>query len=858
MASFEYLHEVACAADESGTTATVILAVALPAEASSAASATAAAGAPGEIFLVCANVGDSHAFAYTGASVARLNADHRLDANKAEVVRVLAVPGSSVSSKETAVEAGPLRLYPGGLMMSRTIGDRAAPAAIATPEVRIAWLPPSGGRVILASDGLWDVVSGKQASKLAHSKPAQASAQLLVTTAQKKESKDDITVTVVDVLPKGRANTGCKLPWSLPNGLAPCNSLLPEVEDSIVVWDSHDPDGNGTHHHAGSSGDGGSRWVVPERLASARAARLAGIARDAARVEGRRAMDEAERAARAAEAAEAEAHAEALRQCAPAARDAEEAEGHAAAVAVTAAAAAAAFPTASPLLSGQAELLGSFAAFALDGFTDQAPSNRGDEDAWTAKPKKMGKKAEAAAALAESALDAVVGQLVADAALGVAHERVEVLLAEQEARREAQAQARAEVKAEAKRKQRERDKLRAKEAKERAARNKLLAEAASAAAAATAATIAKAAAVPGAARREAIGGLSARDLVSARALVPRGAFGAPLPPALQVPLPPRPETEGGPVIMLDAADLEAATFATASAGWGDVLGGPGDGGPRGGPSSSGGKKQSPSKKKAPAAATAAEAPPGLEFNFGSALSPSPIARNKPPPRGGGGGPPPPDALHDTLARPPPLDLGSHAGAAGGGGGGGASSEAGATRNLHVSRYAAGTTREELRQLFSDHVTVLDVVLKEHPAGGYAFVNTASAEGAASARATLHGSLSLGALPGKGGGPGGLKVSFAKDRFSNDRFASSRSGSGSGSVSGGQAATSKGSPPAAASAASGEVQAAGGGSKGGSGRGKSKGKGGRSTGGKGKGGGKPGGSPIGIGSGGGGKGKGERP
>ena len=34
------------------------------------------------------------------------------------------------------MDKGPMRLYPGGLMMSRTIGDRMAPLAIPTPEVQ--------------------------------------------------------------------------------------------------------------------------------------------------------------------------------------------------------------------------------------------------------------------------------------------------------------------------------------------------------------------------------------------------------------------------------------------------------------------------------------------------------------------------------------------------------------------------------------------------------------------------------------------------------------------------------------------------------------------------------------------------
>jgi serine/threonine protein phosphatase PrpC len=186
--AFEECDKTACSQDDSGATATVVFVVAQPL----AEALTCGIDAP-EAYVICANVGDSHAFLYTGVQTLRLNADHRLDANKAECERVRKT-GSTIDNQETRSERGPSRLYPGGLMMSRTIGDRSAPAAIPTPEVRIAYLPPSGGRVVIASDGLWDITTGKQAAKLVHVKPPQPAGQLLVTTAQRKDSRDDITV----------------------------------------------------------------------------------------------------------------------------------------------------------------------------------------------------------------------------------------------------------------------------------------------------------------------------------------------------------------------------------------------------------------------------------------------------------------------------------------------------------------------------------------------------------------------------------------------------------------------------------------------------------------------------------------
>ena len=236
--AFEELDRTMHKIDDSGTTATVVLTCgrstamldsraaftsafeesSSPSSPSSSAAAAqaedvAAAVAAGwglELYLVTANVGDSHAFFYSGVQTTMLNADHRLDANKGECERIRRA-GGRIDNQETKTEKGPSRLYPGGLMMSRTLGDRSAPHAIATPEVSVCVLPPSGGRIIIASDDLWDIATGKQAAKIVHMKAVQPACQLLVGTAQRKDSRDDITVTVVDVLPSDRRDL--KLPW---------------------------------------------------------------------------------------------------------------------------------------------------------------------------------------------------------------------------------------------------------------------------------------------------------------------------------------------------------------------------------------------------------------------------------------------------------------------------------------------------------------------------------------------------------------------------------------------------------------------------------------------------------------------
>lgn len=68
----------------------------------------------------------------------------------------MAAAGEISKSCVEGVPVGPDRVWPGGLAMSRTLGDPSAPHVTAAPEVRCVTLPTTGGRLIIASDGVWD------------------------------------------------------------------------------------------------------------------------------------------------------------------------------------------------------------------------------------------------------------------------------------------------------------------------------------------------------------------------------------------------------------------------------------------------------------------------------------------------------------------------------------------------------------------------------------------------------------------------------------------------------------------------------------------------------------------------------
>jgi RNA recognition motif-containing protein len=83
-----------------------------------------------------------------------------------------------------------------------------------------------------------------------------------------------------------------------------------------------------------------------------------------------------------------------------------------------------------------------------------------------------------------------------------------------------------------------------------------------------------------------------------------------------------------------------------------------------------------------------------------------------------------------------------------------------TRNLHVSGFGAGTTKEQVSKLFKAHANVIGVVQKgtvpksfDSYAFSYMFVNTASRDDAMRARERLSGKVLNG---------GTLKINFAKE------------------------------------------------------------------------------------------------
>ncbi|KAJ0971426.1 hypothetical protein J5N97_019385 [Dioscorea zingiberensis] len=159
--------------------------------------------------IISSNCGDSRAVLYRGdqTETIQLTIDHKPD-REDELARIEREGGRVINWK------GPRVL--GVLAMSRSLGDRyMRPWIIPVPEVSFHSRSSDDECLILASDGLWDVMSNEEVGEVAcrllrrHrqkglangtlSSPAKAVADHLVKLALRKFSSDNITVIVVDL-----------------------------------------------------------------------------------------------------------------------------------------------------------------------------------------------------------------------------------------------------------------------------------------------------------------------------------------------------------------------------------------------------------------------------------------------------------------------------------------------------------------------------------------------------------------------------------------------------------------------------------------------------------------------------------
>ncbi|KAL6761134.1 hypothetical protein V8C86DRAFT_2544057 [Haematococcus lacustris] len=167
--------------------------------------ATAVVAVVGKTHIWVAHCGDSRAVIQRNGEAEALTRDHKPD-REDEAARIKAAGGRIVYN------SGSHRVM-GMLAMSRAIGDHyLRPYVIAEPEVACIERTPSDEVLVLATDGLWDVFSCKEATTLAmrcivRSKErgmsrhgaCRVAASVLTKVALERGSRDNITVIVVDI-----------------------------------------------------------------------------------------------------------------------------------------------------------------------------------------------------------------------------------------------------------------------------------------------------------------------------------------------------------------------------------------------------------------------------------------------------------------------------------------------------------------------------------------------------------------------------------------------------------------------------------------------------------------------------------
>lgn len=144
--------------------------------------------------LVVCNTGDSRAVLSRLGQAQAMSEDHKPN-HPVERERIIRCGG-------TIDVVGVPRIN-GVLATSRTFGDGAFKVkqiVTAEPDVRCKEIQPGDEFIIIASDGLWDVLSNQDACAIAaRAGTAKEAARLLVEEALSRGTKDNVTAGVIDL-----------------------------------------------------------------------------------------------------------------------------------------------------------------------------------------------------------------------------------------------------------------------------------------------------------------------------------------------------------------------------------------------------------------------------------------------------------------------------------------------------------------------------------------------------------------------------------------------------------------------------------------------------------------------------------
>ncbi|XP_043697671.1 probable protein phosphatase 2C 9 [Telopea speciosissima] len=140
--------------------------------------------------LWIANVGDSRAVLSRGGQAIQMSTDHEPNTERGSIEN----RGGFVSNMP-----GDVPRVNGQLAVSRAFGDKSLKSHLRSdPDIQNADIDSNTDLLILASDGLWKVMSNQEAVDIARKiKDPQRAAKQLTAEAVNRDSKDDISCVVV-------------------------------------------------------------------------------------------------------------------------------------------------------------------------------------------------------------------------------------------------------------------------------------------------------------------------------------------------------------------------------------------------------------------------------------------------------------------------------------------------------------------------------------------------------------------------------------------------------------------------------------------------------------------------------------
>ncbi|EEC47961.1 predicted protein [Phaeodactylum tricornutum CCAP 1055/1] len=159
--------------------------------------------------IIAANIGDSRAILSRNETAIELTRDHK-PSDPIELDRIHSLGGRVIWHGHVDTHGDPIPgtgVYRvnGNLALSRAIGDRSErPAVTADPDVSILPIDEADDFLVLATDGLWDVMTSSDVVAFIHALIEQGEdidrdpiAAMVVEEAIRRGSYDNITVLIV-------------------------------------------------------------------------------------------------------------------------------------------------------------------------------------------------------------------------------------------------------------------------------------------------------------------------------------------------------------------------------------------------------------------------------------------------------------------------------------------------------------------------------------------------------------------------------------------------------------------------------------------------------------------------------------